>query len=169
MPQNQNILHNKNIIYANLIKWKPFQNFKYLGSRKMNTNEQSSVNATYNTCHLTDLNLAVCFIQMLSYLSLVSINQSMPDGGNIISAVLQINLAMKLRNWYIKKMLINMWLNTLNSLYSISQSLIVSDVIPFSTLEGYQYFVRICQPILIKLCGAISQKTINSILSTYKQ
>jgi len=169
MPQNQNILHNKNIIYANLIKWKPFQNFKYLGSRKMNTNEQPSANATYNTCHLSDLKLAVCFIQMLSYLSLVSINQSMPGGGNIIPAILQINLAMKLRNWYIKKMLTNMWVNTLTNLYSVSQSLIVSDVTSFSMLKGYQYFVRICQPIFIKLCGAISQKTNNSILSTYKQ
>jgi hypothetical protein len=31
MPQNQNVLHNKNTIYANLIIYKPFQNFKYLG------------------------------------------------------------------------------------------------------------------------------------------
>jgi hypothetical protein len=123
----------------------------------------------YNTCHLSDLKLAVCFIQMLAYLSLVSINQSTPGGGNFIYAVLQINLAMKLRNCYIKKMLTNMWINTLTSLYSISQSLIISDVIPFSMLEEYQYFGRIRRLIFIKLCGATSQKTINSILSTYRQ
>lgn len=169
MPQNRNILHNKDIICANPIKWKPFQNFKYLGSRTMNTNEQSSVNVMYNTCHFSDLKLAVCFIQMLLYLSLFSINQSMPGGGNIISAVLQINLAMKPRNWYIKKMLTIMWINTLTSLYIISQSLVVSDIIPLSMLEGYQYFVRIRRPIFIKLCGATSQKTINSILSTYRK
>jgi hypothetical protein len=138
MPQKQNVLHNKNIIYDNLIKWKPFQNVKYLGSRTINTNEHSSVNATYSTCHLSDHKLAVCFIQMLSYLSLVSSNQSMPGGGNFVSAVLQINLAVNLRNCYIKKMLTNMWINTLTSLYSISQSLVISDVIPFSMLEGYQ-------------------------------
>ena len=77
---------------------KPFQNFKYLGSRTITTNELSSVNAMYNTCHFSDLKFAVCFIQMLSYLPLISTNQSMPGGGNFISAVLQINLAMKLRN-----------------------------------------------------------------------
>jgi len=169
MPQNHNVLHNKNIIYANLIKWKPFENFKYLGPRKINTNEHSSGNATYNTCHLSDLKLPVRFIQMLSYLSLVSINQSMPGCGNFISTVLKINLAMELRNCYIKKMLTHMWINTLTSLYSISQILVISDVILFSMPEGHQYFGRIRRPIFIKLCGATSQKTVNSILSTYRQ
>jgi hypothetical protein len=93
----------------------------------------------------------------------------MPDAGNFISAVLQINLAMKLRNWYIKKMLTNMWINTLTSLYSISQSLVISDVLPFRMLEGYQYFGRIRRPIFITLHGATSQKTIYLILSTYRQ
>ena len=54
---------------------------------------------------------------------------------------------MKLRNCYIKKMFNNLWINTITSLYSISQSLVISDIIPFSMLEVYQYFGRICQPI----------------------
>jgi hypothetical protein len=90
----------------------------------------------------------------------------MPGSGNFISAVLQINLAMKLRNRYIKKMLTNMWINTLTGLDNISQSLVISDVVPFSMLEEYQYFSRICEPIFIKLCSATSQKAINLIFST---
>lgn len=66
-------------------------------------------------------------------------------------------------------MLTNMWINTLASLYNTSQSLVISDVISFSMLEGYQYFRKIRRPIFIKPCGATSQKIVNSILSTYRQ